>query len=71
MSKEVRFSKQKYGPLPEHSEPVENPINNAVTRNHPKLVELQPEMFATISPGLANKLGAKQWFRNQNILSVT
>jgi hypothetical protein len=28
MSKEVRVEKQKDGPLPEHYEPVESPINN-------------------------------------------
>lgn len=94
----------KDGPLPEHYEPVESPVNNimskqqsnpvtvkykgdfakiaptaspefpyvgtthrlvehyqsgAVTRNCPNLAELMPEMFVTISPGLANKLGVK------------
>jgi formate dehydrogenase major subunit len=94
----------KDGPLPEHYEPVESPINNpmgkqqsnpvtvmykgdfaklaptaspdfpyvgtthrlvehyqsgAVTRNCPNLIEMQPEMFATISPNLAKKLGIK------------
>lgn len=94
----------KEGPLPEHYEPIESPVQNpiskqqnnplatkykgdfskiaptaspdfpyvatthrlvehyqsgAVTRNCPNLVELQPEMFATISPGLAKKLGVK------------
>ncbi|WP_153189557.1 molybdopterin dinucleotide binding domain-containing protein [Pelotomaculum sp. FP] len=38
---------------------VEHYQSGAVTRNCPKLVELQPEMFATISLGLANKLIVK------------
>ena len=94
----------KDGPLPEHYEPVESPVHNAmgkqqsnplatkykgdfaklaqtadpnfpyigttprlvehyqsgaVTRNCPTLAEIQPEMFAQISLGLANKLGVK------------
>ncbi|OQA09568.1 MAG: Formate dehydrogenase subunit alpha precursor [Firmicutes bacterium ADurb.Bin373] len=38
---------------------VEHYQSGAVTRNCPNLVELQPEMFATISPGLAKKMGVK------------
>lgn len=100
------------GPLPEHYEPIESPVENmmstqqnnpvtawykgdftkiaptgsneypyvctthrlvehyqsgAVTRNCPLLVELMPEMFATVSPQLANKLG----FEPGDIVSVT
>jgi formate dehydrogenase major subunit len=92
----------KDGPLPEHYEPVESPVQNAMskqqsnpcavkysgefdkfaptgsidfpyiitthrliehyqsgalTRNSPYLVELMPEMFVSISKGLASKLG--------------
>ena len=92
----------KDGPLPEHYEPIESPVENmmsrqqnnpvtawykgdftkiaspgggefpyiatthrvvehyqsgAVTRNCPLLTELMPEMFATVSPHLAGKLG--------------
>lgn len=38
---------------------IEHYQSGAVTRNCPYLVELMPEMFATISPSLANKLGIK------------
>lgn len=38
---------------------VEHYQSGAVTRNCPNLVEMQPEMFVTISPGLANKIGVK------------
>lgn len=38
---------------------VEHYQSGAVTRNCPMLAELMPEMFATISPNLANKLGVK------------
>ncbi|HAG11611.1 MAG TPA: formate dehydrogenase-N subunit alpha [Desulfotomaculum sp.] len=38
---------------------IEHYQSGAVTRNCPWLVELMPEMFATISPGLAKKLGIK------------
>lgn len=36
---------------------VEHYQSGAVTRNCPRLVELQPEMFVTISPSLAGKIG--------------
>ncbi|OPX86762.1 MAG: Formate dehydrogenase, nitrate-inducible, major subunit precursor [Pelotomaculum sp. PtaB.Bin104] len=94
----------KDGPMPEHYEPIESPVNNliskqqnnpvaakykgefakiaqtagtefpyiatthrlvehyqsgAVTRSCPMLAELMPEMFATISSNLANKIGVK------------
>ena len=38
---------------------VEHYQSGAVTRNCPVLAELMPEMFVTISPGLAAKLGIK------------
>lgn len=104
----------KDGPLPEHYEPVESPVKNAmstqqnnpltarykgdfakvaetaspdfpyigtthrllehyqsgaVTRNCPKLVEMQPEMFVTISPALAGKIGVKEgdWIKVSSI----
>jgi len=38
---------------------VEHYQSGAVTRNCPTLAEFMPEMFATISPGLAKKLGVK------------
>lgn len=38
---------------------VEHYQSGAVTRNLPVLTELMPEMFASISPGLAAKLGVK------------
>jgi formate dehydrogenase major subunit len=38
---------------------IEHYQSGAITRNSPWLVELMPEMFATISPQLAKKLGIK------------
>jgi formate dehydrogenase major subunit len=38
---------------------VEHYQSGAVTRNCPNLVEMQPEMFVTISPNLAKNIGVK------------